>query len=199
MKAIGYVRVSTDKQGISLEAQAEKIKAMALVQGTELIETIVESESAKNLLGQQWGCRSANGLDLVHAGVQQRERGGHLPGVFQSVEQYDQSAERCGNELDAANAGHGRGVAEQPVSGERGGSNGSAEREQSGTQPAGDVCGRLCGDQAGVDVCDRRRRQERLATNGCLDYLKRSIGSCKHMSICYVRSSQSFFTALHRT
>jgi len=49
MKAIGYVRVSTDKQGISLEAQAEKIKAMALVQGTELIETIVESESAKSL------------------------------------------------------------------------------------------------------------------------------------------------------
>ena len=49
MKAIGYVRVSTDKQGISLEAQAEKIKAMALVQGTELMDTIVESESAKSL------------------------------------------------------------------------------------------------------------------------------------------------------
>jgi DNA invertase Pin-like site-specific DNA recombinase len=49
MKAIGYVRVSTDKQGISLEAQAEKIKAMALVQGTDLMDTIVESESAKSL------------------------------------------------------------------------------------------------------------------------------------------------------
>jgi len=49
MKAIGYVRVSTDKQGISLEAQAEKIRAMALVQGTELIDTIVDSESAKSL------------------------------------------------------------------------------------------------------------------------------------------------------
>jgi DNA invertase Pin-like site-specific DNA recombinase len=49
MKAIGYVRVSTDKQGISLEAQAEKIKAMALVQGTELMDIIVESESAKSL------------------------------------------------------------------------------------------------------------------------------------------------------
>jgi site-specific DNA recombinase len=49
MKAVGYVRVSTDRQGISLEAQAEKIKAMALVQGAELIETIVESESAKSL------------------------------------------------------------------------------------------------------------------------------------------------------
>jgi len=49
MKALGYVRVSTDKQGISLEAQAEKIKAMSLVQGTELIDTIVDSESAKSL------------------------------------------------------------------------------------------------------------------------------------------------------
>ena len=50
--AVGYVRVSTDKQadkGISLEAQAEKIRAMALVQGTELIDTIVDSESAKSL------------------------------------------------------------------------------------------------------------------------------------------------------
>ena len=53
MKAVGYVRVSTDKQaerGISLEAQAEKIRAMALVQGVELSEMIVESgESAKSL------------------------------------------------------------------------------------------------------------------------------------------------------
>ena len=53
MKTIGYLRVSTDKQaerGISLEAQAEKIRAMALVQGVELSEIIVESgESAKSL------------------------------------------------------------------------------------------------------------------------------------------------------
>jgi hypothetical protein len=53
MKTLGYVRVSTDKQaerGISLEAQAEKIRAMALVQGAELSEIIVESgESAKSL------------------------------------------------------------------------------------------------------------------------------------------------------
>jgi DNA invertase Pin-like site-specific DNA recombinase len=53
MKTVGYVRVSTDKQperGISLEAQAEKIRAMALVQGAELSEIIVESgESAKSL------------------------------------------------------------------------------------------------------------------------------------------------------
>src|ERR1700675_3199093 len=53
MKTIGYVRVSTDKQaerGCSLEAQAEKIRAMALVQSAELSEIIVESgESAKSL------------------------------------------------------------------------------------------------------------------------------------------------------
>jgi site-specific DNA recombinase len=53
MKTVGYVRVSTDKQaerGISLEAQAEKIRAMALVQSAELSEIIIESgESAKSL------------------------------------------------------------------------------------------------------------------------------------------------------
>src|SRR5271155_1264109 len=53
MKTVGYVRVSTDKQadrGVSLEAQAEKIRAMALVQGAQLDEIIVESgESAKSL------------------------------------------------------------------------------------------------------------------------------------------------------
>src|SRR5580700_2912965 len=53
MRTIGYVRVSTDKQaerGCSLDAQAEKIRAMALVQGAELSEIIVESgESAKSL------------------------------------------------------------------------------------------------------------------------------------------------------
>jgi site-specific DNA recombinase len=53
MKTIGYVRVSTERQverGSSLDAQAEKIRAMALVQGVELADIIVESgESAKSL------------------------------------------------------------------------------------------------------------------------------------------------------
>jgi site-specific DNA recombinase len=53
MKAIGYVRVSTEKQadfGVSLEAQAEKVRAMAIVQGAELIDVIVDAgESAKSL------------------------------------------------------------------------------------------------------------------------------------------------------
>jgi DNA invertase Pin-like site-specific DNA recombinase len=53
MKTLGYVRVSTDKQaerGISLEAQAEKIKAMAVVHSSKLAEIIVDGgESAKSL------------------------------------------------------------------------------------------------------------------------------------------------------
>ncbi|HEY3439459.1 MAG TPA: recombinase family protein [Paludibaculum sp.] len=53
MKAIGYTRVSTDKQadhGVSLEAQTAKVQAMAVVQGVELVEVIVDAgESAKSL------------------------------------------------------------------------------------------------------------------------------------------------------
>jgi site-specific DNA recombinase len=53
MKALGYARVSTDKQaerGVSLEAQAEKIRAMAVVHGAELLDLIVDGgESAKSL------------------------------------------------------------------------------------------------------------------------------------------------------
>ena len=52
MRAIGYTRVSTDKQaehGVSLEAQSEKIRAMALVHEAVLIDLIVDAESAKSL------------------------------------------------------------------------------------------------------------------------------------------------------
>jgi site-specific DNA recombinase len=53
MTAIGYVRISTDNQadrGVSLEAQAEKIRAMAVVHGAELLDIIVDGgESAKSL------------------------------------------------------------------------------------------------------------------------------------------------------
>src|ERR1035441_4367899 len=52
-KAIGYVRVSTDKQadrGVSLEAQVEKIRAMATVHDVELVEIVTDAgESAKDL------------------------------------------------------------------------------------------------------------------------------------------------------
>jgi predicted site-specific integrase-resolvase len=53
MKAIGYVRVSTDKQadrGVSLDAQVEKIRAMATVHDVELLDVLVDAgESAKDL------------------------------------------------------------------------------------------------------------------------------------------------------
>jgi site-specific DNA recombinase len=53
MLTIGYVRVSTDRQaekGVSLEAQEAKIRAMATVQGAELMEVIVDGgESAKSM------------------------------------------------------------------------------------------------------------------------------------------------------
>jgi site-specific DNA recombinase len=53
MRAIGYVRVSTEKQadfGVSLEAQTAKVQAMAVVQGAELAEIIIDAgESAKSL------------------------------------------------------------------------------------------------------------------------------------------------------
>ena len=53
MRAIGYIRVSTDKQadrGVSLEAQSEKVRAMAVVHGAELVDVIVDAgESAKSL------------------------------------------------------------------------------------------------------------------------------------------------------
>jgi site-specific DNA recombinase len=53
MKTVGYVRVSTDKQadrGVSLDAQSEKIRAMAVVHNAELVDIIVDGgESAKSL------------------------------------------------------------------------------------------------------------------------------------------------------
>lgn len=53
MKAVGYCRVSTTAQadnGQSLEVQEEKIRAMAVVQGVELVEIIIDAgESAKSL------------------------------------------------------------------------------------------------------------------------------------------------------
>ncbi len=52
MLAIGYARVSTGQQaehGVSLEAQAEKIRAMAVVRGAELRDLIIEGESAKSM------------------------------------------------------------------------------------------------------------------------------------------------------
>ena len=46
---IGYVRTSTNRQELSLGAQADQIRAMATMKGIELAEVISEEESAKNL------------------------------------------------------------------------------------------------------------------------------------------------------
>ena len=68
MPAIGYVRVSTDRQaehGVSLDAQDAKIRAMAIVQGVSLLEVIVDGgESAKSL--NRPGLRRL--LSLVNSG-----------------------------------------------------------------------------------------------------------------------------------
>src|SRR5215510_6854925 len=53
MQTIGYERVSTDRQaeqGVSLEAQEAKIRAMATIHSAELAEVIIDGgESAKSL------------------------------------------------------------------------------------------------------------------------------------------------------
>jgi site-specific DNA recombinase len=69
MRAIGYARVSTDKQadyGVSLEAQEAKIRAMATVQGAEIVQLIVDGgESAKDL--------KRPGMDRLFALVDERK------------------------------------------------------------------------------------------------------------------------------
>jgi site-specific DNA recombinase len=90
MTTVGYVRVSTDKQaerGISLEAQAEKIRTMALVQGAKLAEIIVESgESAKSLnrLGTTRLTRSVK--DLCELLERFERRGVALVSVAESLD-----------------------------------------------------------------------------------------------------------------
>jgi len=52
MKAIGYIRVSTDEQareGLSLEAQEEKVRAYAIAKGWRLCGIIKDEKSAKDL------------------------------------------------------------------------------------------------------------------------------------------------------
>jgi site-specific DNA recombinase len=51
-KAIGYIRVSTDKQaeqGVSLEAQKAKIEAYATLYDLQMVDYVVETGSAKDL------------------------------------------------------------------------------------------------------------------------------------------------------
>src|SRR6186713_1982137 len=73
MKAIGYARVSTEKQadfGVSLEAQTTKIRAMAVVQGAELVDVLIDAgESAKSLqrpaMARLLALVDAGGVDTI--------------------------------------------------------------------------------------------------------------------------------------
>ena len=50
MRAVLYARVSTEKQakeGLSIEAQDERLRAMAVVRGDEVVDIIVDEESAR--------------------------------------------------------------------------------------------------------------------------------------------------------
>jgi site-specific DNA recombinase len=50
-RAIGYIRVSTDKQadqGVSLEAQKAKIEAYAMLYDLEMVDYVIETGSAKD-------------------------------------------------------------------------------------------------------------------------------------------------------
>lgn len=94
MKAIGYVRVSTEKQadsGVSLEAQSEKVRAMAVVQGAELAEIIIDAgESAKSL--NRPGM--ARLLSLVDSGVAQTVIIAKLDRLTRSVKDLAELLER---------------------------------------------------------------------------------------------------------
>ena len=67
-KAIGYIRVSTEKQadhGVSMEAQAEKLKAYAMLYDIELVDMVIEQGSAK--------CLQREGLQSVLARLEAGE------------------------------------------------------------------------------------------------------------------------------
>ena len=109
MKTVGYVRVSTDKQadrGVSLEAQAEKIRAMAVVHNADLIDIIIDGgESAKSL--NRPGM--ARLLELVDAGDVQTVIIAKLDRLTRSVKDLCALLERF--ERARRSSGIGRGVA----------------------------------------------------------------------------------------
>ena len=92
--AVGYCRVSTDKQaekGVSLDAQMEKIRAMAVVQGVDVAEVITDAgESAKSL--QRPGM--ARLLAMVDAGAVQTVIIAKLDRLTRSVKDLAELLER---------------------------------------------------------------------------------------------------------
>jgi DNA invertase Pin-like site-specific DNA recombinase len=87
MKAIGFVRVSTEKQadfGVSLEAQSEKVRAMAVVQGAELAEVIIDAGESAKSLNRPW-----HGASSVPGG---RRRAGWCLNIMTAVSQWEREA-----------------------------------------------------------------------------------------------------------
>jgi len=95
MKAIGYVRVSTDDQaaeGVSLAAQGERIGAYCVAQGWELTAVYIDAgESAKSL--DRAGLSAA--LEAVEAGEADALLALKLDRLTRSVVDFYALAERC--------------------------------------------------------------------------------------------------------
>ena len=64
LPAVGYCRVSTDKQDVSLEAQEERIRAGALIKGVTLSEIVVDRDEFSGDLNRPGVIRV---LDLIKA------------------------------------------------------------------------------------------------------------------------------------
>lgn len=115
LRAIGYVRVSTDKQaetGISLEAQAEKIRAMAVVKGVTLVDVLIDAgESAKSLqrpaMAQLLALIDAGAVDLlIIAKLDRLTRSvADLAELLKRFERRDVALVSVGDALDTHTAG----------------------------------------------------------------------------------------------
>src|SRR5690348_7709722 len=68
LKAVGYCRVSTKKQDISLEAQEQQIRAMVVVKGWALADMVIDRDEFS-------GDMERPGLERVLAMVKNREIG----------------------------------------------------------------------------------------------------------------------------
>lgn len=69
LTAVGYCRVSTKKQDISLEAQEAQIRAMAVVKGWELVDMVIDRDEFSGDLNRP-------GMERVMEMVRKRQIGG---------------------------------------------------------------------------------------------------------------------------
>lgn len=87
MKAVGYIRVSTNEQaneGVSLDAQRHKIEAYAAFRGLELVEIVVDAGvSASKPLADRAG--GAKVLSLVESGAAEAVIAAKLDRLFRNA------------------------------------------------------------------------------------------------------------------